>query len=172
MKKLLKRFYPTFQVKEISEIPLLTLKEKGIKGLIIDLDNTIAPWDGPILTEPAARWLSEAKQKEFKIYLVSNSITSRVNSFSEVLEIPGIALAQKPRRGSFRKAMENMGLGVDQVAVIGDQIFTDVWGGNRLHLCTILVNPINKKEFIFTRIVRLFEKFILHTFKRWTDNQK
>ncbi|NLJ48550.1 MAG: YqeG family HAD IIIA-type phosphatase [Candidatus Atribacteria bacterium] len=167
MKYFLKKFYPSIYVDEISEIPLDLLKKRGIKGLIIDLDNTIAPWDQPAVTQSAERWLKQAKNDGFKIFLVSNSITSRVNYFMEALDIPGISMAQKPRRGSFRKALELMGLDSNQVTVIGDQIFTDVLGGNRLNLHTILVNPINRKEFFFTRLVRLAEKFVMKRFLLW-----
>jgi len=170
MKKILKKFYPSLYVDEISEIPLAMLKKKGISGLIIDLDNTIAPWDQPMLTQSAEKWLYQAKTSGFKICLVSNSIISRVNYFKEELNIPGIPMAQKPRRTSFRKAMGTMALSEKQVAVIGDQIFTDVLGGNRLNLYTILVNPINRKEFFFTRLVRLAEKFVIKRFLKWIDN--
>jgi len=167
MKGFLKKFYPSLYVDEISEIPLDVLKKKGIKGLIVDLDNTIAPWDQPVVTQSAEKWLQKAKDSGFKICLVSNSTTSRVNYFMETLDIPGIPLAQKPRRGSFRKALESMELDPRQVTVVGDQIFTDVLGGNRLNLHTILVNPINRKEFFFTRLVRMVEKFVIKRFLRW-----
>jgi len=167
MKHFLKKFYPSIYVDEISEIPLGLLKKRGIKGLIIDLDNTIAPWDQPTVTQSAERWLKQAKNDGFKIFLVSNSTTSRVNYFMETLDIPGISMAQKPRRGAFRRALELMGLDHNEVTVIGDQIFTDVLGGNRLNLHTILVNPINRKEFFFTRLVRLAEKFVMKRFLLW-----
>ncbi|HAX99423.1 MAG TPA: YqeG family HAD IIIA-type phosphatase [Candidatus Atribacteria bacterium] len=167
MKQFLRKFYPSLYVDEISEIPLDLLKKKGIQGLIIDLDNTIAPWDQPTVTQLAEKWLKQAKNEGFKIFLVSNSTTSRVNYFMESLKIPGISMAQKPRRGSFRKALESMDLNQNQVTVIGDQIFTDVLGGNRLNLHTILVNPINRKEFFFTRLVRLAEKFVMKRFLQW-----
>ena len=170
MKKFLKKFYPSIYVDEISDIPLDMLKKKGMRGLIIDLDNTIAPWDQPMLTQTAEKWLKQAKNDGFKICLVSNSITSRVNYFMEALDIPGIPMAQKPRRGSFRKALETMKLDSKQVTVIGDQIFTDVLGGNRLNLFTILVNPINRKEFFLTRLVRLVEKIVIKRFLKWIDN--
>lgn len=172
MKQLLRKFYPSIYVDEISDIPLDLLKKKGIKGLIIDLDNTIAPWDQPTVTQSAERWLKQAKDYGFKIFLVSNSTSSRVNYFMETLDIPGISMAQKPRRGSFRKALESMDLDCNQVTVIGDQIFTDVLGGNRLNLHTILVNPINRKEFIFTRLIRLVEKFVMKRFLQWFNKTK
>ena len=169
MKKFLSKLYPTLYVDEISEIPLDMLIKKGIRGMIIDLDNTIAPWDQPTVTQSAEKWLQKAKNAGFKIFLVSNSTSSRVNYFMETLDIPGISMAQKPRRGSFRKALELMGLDRKEVTVIGDQIFTDVLGGNRLNLHTILVNPINRKEFFFTRFVRLAEKFVMKRFLKWIN---
>ncbi len=167
MKQFLKKLYPSIYVDEISEIPLDILKKEGIRGLIIDLDNTIVPYDQPMVTQSAERWLKQAKNDGFKIFLVSNSTASRVNYFTETLGIPGISMAQKPRLGSFRKALESMDLDNKQVSVIGDQIFTDVLGGNRLNLHTILVNPLNRKEFFSTRLVRLLERFIMKRVFRW-----
>ena len=71
MKQLLRKFYPSLYVDEISEIPLDLLKKRGIQGLIIDLDNTIAPWDQPTVTQSAERWLKKAKNDGFKIFPVS-----------------------------------------------------------------------------------------------------
>ncbi|NMA92200.1 MAG: HAD hydrolase-like protein, partial [Firmicutes bacterium] len=82
------------------------------------------------------------------------------------LGIPAIWYAIKPRRGAFRRAIKEMGLRPGQVAVIGDQIFTDILGGNRLGLYTILVTPLCEIEFIWTRLIRRLESLVLEKMKR------
>jgi HAD superfamily phosphatase (TIGR01668 family) len=93
--------------------------------------------------------------------LVSNNLSTRVSRFSRALDIPAIAKAAKPRRRSFRQAMEIMGTTAEHTAVIGDQLFTDVLGGNRLHLFTVLVSPLSPLEFWTTRLVRRAERLVL-----------
>lgn len=162
---LLRKLTPCLMVESLPDISLDLLWEKGVRGLIIDLDNTLVPWGGFEIPPPAEAWLREAQEQGFKIFLVSNALEERVNHFRENLDIPGVSRAQKPRRGAFRLALSQMGLEKNQVAVVGDQIFTDVWGGNRLGLFTILVSPVDDKELFFTRLVRRLEKRVLKRLK-------
>ncbi len=97
---------------------------------------------------------------------VSNNSDLRVKEIADLVDIPFVAWAKKPRRRSFRKAMALMATKPEQTAVVGDQIFTDILGGNRLGLFTVLVSPISRKEFVGTRLVRLLEKIILERNKR------
>jgi hypothetical protein len=109
--------------------------------------------------------MQRVKNLGFQVYIVSNALPRRVRYFSEKLEVPGIHSARKPRRRGFREALKAMGLKRSEVAVVGDQVFTDVWGGNRMGLFTILVIPLNKKEFLLTRLVRKIERWLLK--KHW-----
>jgi len=97
---------------------------------------------------------------------VSNNTDLRVKEIADRVNIPFIARAKKPRRRSFRKAMALMDTKPEHTAVVGDQIFTDILGGNRLGLFTVLVSPISRKEFIGTRLVRILEKIILERNKK------
>lgn len=145
----------------LQEISLVELKKEDIQGIIIDLDNTLTEWQNAELSEEVIGWLQKVKFMGFQVCLVSNNSLQRVREVASRLSIPFVAKAQKPRRKSFRQALEIMNTQPRQTAVIGDQLFTDVLGGNRLGLFTILVPPLNRREFIGTRLVRLLESALL-----------
>lgn len=159
-----RRFLPNLYVNDLSEISLELLKEKGIKGLILDLDNTLVAWNQYELPLQTVSWVRKAKEMRFLVFIVSNALEERVQHFSWTLGVPGISKAQKPRRSALRSAVLRMNLSLSEVAVIGDQVLTDVWGGNRLGIYTILVRPLNPKEFFFTRLGRMFERMVLRRF--------
>ncbi|HHW08143.1 MAG TPA: YqeG family HAD IIIA-type phosphatase [Clostridia bacterium] len=152
---------PHLYVNRLEDIPLAELAEKGIRGLIIDLDNTVTEWNSNFIQEKVRAWFEQLPQYNLKPCLVSNNSHGRVRKVAEQLGVPFISKAGKPRRRAFRKAMEMLGLDPQVTAVIGDQVFTDVLGGNRLRLMTILVVPLTKKEFIGTRFMRQLEKLVL-----------
>ncbi|AZO95699.1 YqeG family HAD IIIA-type phosphatase [Iocasia frigidifontis] len=139
------------------------LKKQGIKGVICDIDNTIVPWSEEEILQEIIDWFSEIKDRGFQICLVSNGTAKRVNYFSEKLDLPAFGQAVKPAGKAFRKAQTVMALNSSEIVVIGDQLFTDVFGGNRMGFVTILVDPMNSREFFTTRIMRLLERMF---FKR------
>ncbi|GEA15999.1 haloacid dehalogenase [Moorella sp. E308F] len=157
---MLKLLQPDLYVRSLRDIPLAALKARGIRGLIIDLDNTVTEWGRATLDREIYRWFTELKKQDLRACLVSNNRDVRVQKIAAYLGIPGISRAGKPRRRAFYQAMAVMETAVGNTAVIGDQVFTDVLGGNRLGLYTILVMPINKREFIGTRVIRQIEKLI------------
>ncbi|MEW6308633.1 MAG: YqeG family HAD IIIA-type phosphatase [Bacillota bacterium] len=145
----------------IYHIDLAALKLKGIRGIIFDLDNTLTSWDqGQVLPE-LVRWFAALRQSGLNAAIVSNNKAARVEQFASALGIPGMAMAGKPRRGSFRKAMQLMGTTAADTAVVGDQVFTDILGGNRLGTHTVLVQPIGTAEFVWTRLMRRLEALVL-----------
>lgn len=158
---MLKKLKPKLYVDSIYHIDFEKLKRRGISGIIIDLDNTITEWDNPRLSDQTFDWFIKMKHAGLKACIASNNNHDRVVKAVEKLDIPYVAKAKKPRRGAFKKAMEMMKTKPEQTAVVGDQIFTDILGGNRLNLFTILVVPINTKEFIGTRLVRIMERRVL-----------
>ncbi|HAF17221.1 MAG: YqeG family HAD IIIA-type phosphatase [Thermacetogeniaceae bacterium] len=157
---------PNKTYNSIFDIPLVQLYTNGIRGIIFDLDNTLTEWNNPELSGETISWLENAKKIGFKMCFVSNNSDLRVKEIADLVDIPFVAWAKKPRRRSFRKAMDLMDTKPEHTAVVGDQIFTDILGGNRLGLFTVLVSPISKKEFVGTRLVRLIEKIILERNKR------
>ena len=157
----MKLLTPDLHAESILHIDLDKLKKKNIKGLIIDIDNTLVAWDIKSANDITKKWLLKLKEKGFKVCLVSNNTEDRVVKFNEELKLLAIHNAVKPRRKSFRKAMEMMGTNISNTAIIGDQIFTDVLGGNRIGIYTILVTPIESKEFWWTTFVRKIERHVL-----------
>ena len=157
----MKFLYPDLYVDSIYHLDFEKLSNNGIEGIITDLDNTLIAWRDQELTRYLSDWLKEAEKRQLKLCIVSNNQNSRVYNFAEKAGLPAVANANKPRRKAFKQALEKIELPPEKVAVIGDQIFTDVLGGNRMGMFTILVVPIDKKEFIGTKLLRLLERFIL-----------
>lgn len=152
---------PNDFAQSIFDIDLDGLRKLGISGMILDLDNTLMAWGREDVPAKAARWVAKAREKGFSLCIASNGTTSRVAQISEILGIPAIPKAVKPRKKPFRKALEILNLPPAQVAVVGDQVFTDVLGGNRMQLYTILINPVSRKELRTTRMVRRVERRVI-----------
>lgn len=163
---MLKVFLPTQHAKDIFEITPESLMENGIKGVITDLDNTLVEWDRPNATPRLVKWLEEMKNSNIKITIVSNNNESRVKAFSEPLDIPFISAARKPFRRAFNQALQQMALKKEETVVIGDQLLTDVLGGNRGGFRTILVVPVAQTDGFFTRFNRMVERRILNWFQK------
>lgn len=152
---------PNLHLENIFKIDAENLKSLGIEGIITDMDNTLVPWNDRTVHPRLAEWFANLKNMGFKLFIVSNNSKDRGGKLARELDIPAIWYAVKPRRRAFRKALEQMDLPPEKVAVVGDQIFTDVLGGNRLGLYTIHVTPISEKEFIWTKLMRMIERFLL-----------
>ncbi|MEH7393057.1 YqeG family HAD IIIA-type phosphatase [Bacillus sp. JJ1474] len=171
---MLKQFLPDQHVRSIFEITPEKLKENGIKGIITDLDNTLVEWDRPNATPKLINWFEEMKNSNVMITIVSNNNDNRVRSFSEPLNIPFIPLARKPLGRAFNRALLEMGLKKEETVVIGDQLLTDVLGGNRSGFRTILVVPVAQTDGFITRFNRKVERLILNWFRKkgmiqWED---
>lgn len=158
---MLKKLFPSEYYNTIFDIDYNKLKDEGYKGLMFDIDNTLVPFDVAHPTQEIIDLFIDLKEKGFKICLVSNNNQIRVFRFNELLKVFAVPKALKPMRRNLRKAMNLMGTDINNSALIGDQLFTDVWGGNRLGIKTILVKPINEKEEWITKIKRSTEKKIM-----------
>ncbi len=145
---------PKIYIENICKIDVKKLKEeKNIKGIIIDLDNTMVPWGKKELSEDIISWIQKVKKNFIKICIVSNSHSGHIREIGEKLGIPFYSSRYKPAARPFKEALKIMKTNNLETAVIGDQIFTDILGGNRLNLFTILVKPLQGKDSIGTRIV-------------------
>lgn len=163
MKDLLhpKIYYPS-----IYEIDLKLLKEKGISGLLLDLDNTLIAWKEKGVDKELIDWINRLKEKDLKICIFSNSYFQkrRVTNIAKILKVPVVPSAFKPLPFNFYKACQMLNITPSETGVIGDQIFTDVLGGNIVGAFTILVKPKSKNEFIITKFFRLLERLIKRSF--------
>lgn len=172
---LLKKFFlPDEFVKNIFHITPEKLKERNVKGIITDLDNTLVEWDRPSATPRLIEWFEEMKEHGIKVTIVSNNNERRVKLFSEPLGIPFIYKARKPMGRAFKRAVNSMDLKKEDCVVIGDQLLTDVLGGNRNGYHTILVVPVASSDGVMTRFNRRIERRILSSLKRkghiqWED---
>ncbi|MGD6895214.1 YqeG family HAD IIIA-type phosphatase [Bacillus infantis] len=171
---MLKHFLPDQHVKNIFEITPESLKAKGVKGIITDLDNTLVEWDRPLATPKLIKWFEEMKHQNIKVTIVSNNKENRVKAFSEPLGIPFIFQARKPMTRAFNRALGEMALKKEETVVIGDQLLTDVLGGNRSGFHTILVVPVAQTDGFVTRFNRKVERRILNWFRKkgkiqWED---
>lgn len=159
-------FRPTLQANSLDLISVEKLVKDGIQGLIIDLDNTMTPWNDVKVGPKVEAWFVKVKQAGIRACVVSNnSKRQRVAIVADRLGIPFVFRATKPRRRAFRAGLALLETGQMDTAVIGDQLFTDILGGNRLGLYTILVTPINDREFIGTRFMRQMEKVLIWLMK-------
>jgi uncharacterized protein len=162
----LEKFYPTLMADSIQHIDFEVLIKNNIKGLILDIDNTLVPQHMMDADEGAVKWIEKVKELGIKTCIVSNASKKRVIKFNERLQIHAIHRASKPGTKAYLKAIELMNIKKEETAVIGDQIFTDIYGGNRVGLFTILVNPIDKKEALWVRLKRFPEKIIHSSYKK------
>ena len=158
------RLKPDIFLNSVYELDIASLKEHGINAIIVDIDNTLVSWNAREPDEKANEFVCRLSSEGFKICILSNNSRKRVEEFNKCLNLPAIHKAIKPSKIAFRRAMKLMRAAPTDTAVIGDQLFTDVLGGKRLGLFTILVSPISDKEFIWTRIVRKLEKRVLRKY--------
>ena len=157
---IIRKLKPTQYVKNIHEINFNELKAIGIKGIIFDLDDTLVPRTNKEVSLESADLVSKLKEQGFKLCLTSNSRhPSRVKYFAEALDLPPQFLAGKPLPSAFKKALQILGTSPKETAVIGDQLFMDILGGNIMQMYTILVQ------------YQTPETFFLRQFMRWTEAQ-
>lgn len=152
---------PRLSISSVFDLDLDDLKDEGYEGLIMDLDNTLVAWNHPEVPKSLTLWLGEVRHRGIEMCIVSNNLSQRVEEFAAKIGVSSIAKAAKPRRRAFRQAMRAMGTEAHNTAVVGDQVFTDILGGNRLQLYTILVHPVATEEFWTTRLVRKVERQVV-----------
>lgn len=160
------RFLPNIYVRNINEIDPAFLKENGIRGIITDLDNTLIPWNIKEATPNVIEWFKELAENDIKVTVISNNNEQRVKVFAEPLKVPYIANARKPLNRSFKLGAKLMELSPGQVAVIGDQLLTDIFGGNSAGFYTILVSPIVRTDAKITQLNRKIERKIMNHYKK------
>ncbi len=162
------KLYPDLYLNNIKEITLQLLKENKIKGLILDVDNTLIDYDKNLL-EGTKEWCDNLKQHNIKICILSNTNkVKKVERVAKILDLEYIYFAHKPNKKGFLNAQKLLGLELNEIATVGDQVFTDVLGGNKVGMFTILTKPIDKRDIIITRIKRPFEKIVI---KKYLKNK-
>lgn len=158
---MLELFKPDMYVKDIYSIDYNKLKSYGIKCILFDLDNTLVPYHKKKPSRKIKDFIEKLKDMGFKVIIISNSNKKRLTPFKNLLEVDCSASSKKPLQGKFKKVLVEYKYSQSEVAMIGDQIITDIYGGNNMGIFTILVKPINNKEAIFTKINRNIENIII-----------
>jgi len=152
---------PDYYLETVYDIPYEELWKNKIRGLIFDIDNTIAPYEEIRPSAKITALMKRLKRMGFQIALLTNNTNKRLDCFTKPMGLYGLANAIKPMTRGVKKTMKTMGTKPAHTAIIGDQLLTDVWAGKRAGTVTILVKPIADKDFITVRIKRLLESRLL-----------
>ena len=157
----MKKLLPILKYKGVQYIEFEKLVKHNVKGILLDVDNTLIDYKRN-MPESIAAWVKEAKNRGFKVCILSNSNrTEKIKKVSETLELEYIMCAKKPMKSGFKKAIKLLDLPAENIAMVGDQLFTDVLGANILNMVSIYVEPIDLKEYWYTSWKRPIEELIL-----------
>lgn len=160
-KSFFNRFYPDYIFESVEKIPFEIIKNENIKLVIFDMDNTLVD-NKYTYTKGLKEWMENLKTQKIKLYILSNSPMGKiVKRIAKELGMNYIYNANKPFQKGYKAIIEKSKVKKKHIMMIGDQLFTDVWGGNRIGIKTILVRPIDSTEAIITKVKRPFEKIVL-----------
>ena len=151
-------FKADFAFRRVNDITPEFLFKNNIKGLLLDLDNTLTTHDNPVPGKGVEEWLKEMKSFGIKLIIVSNNHPERVKPFADMLGLNFISEGKKPLSSGFNRAQVKLGIPFSQLAVVGDQIFTDMLGANLKNIRGIFVFPIEHEKTRLFKLKRLAEK--------------
>lgn len=157
---------PNEFVNSVFEITPEKLQANGIRGIITDLDNTLVEWDRVDATAEIATWMQELQAAGIRIIIASNNNEDRVKRFAEPLGIPYIHRAKKPLGAAYYAGLVQLRLKRNEVAMVGDQLLTDVLGAKRQKLYTFLVRPVAESDGFVTLFNRFVERRVFNDLKR------
>lgn len=156
---------PDIKLDRVTDITVELLKKYGIEALILDVDNTLSTHHGEILTDGLPQWLEYMKKNGIGLTVLSNSKEKRVKPFAEKIALDYISLGLKPLPFGYLRAVKKLKKKRKNTAIVGDQIFTDIIGGNCVGVKTVLLTPIKPEDGLSFKIRRKIEKFIFKVFK-------
>lgn len=157
--------YPKTYLNKVQDITIQFLIENKIKALILDVDNTLIDYYKN-LSDDVIEWAHSLQGQGIKMYILSNTNKKeKVEKVANSLEIPYKLFARKPSKRGFMKIQKEIKIEPENIGVVGDQIFTDVIGGNRCNMFTILVDPVTPKDYWYTAWKRPIENKIKQKFK-------
>lgn len=163
------RLFPQYYAAGVACIGDDFLKARGIRAILLDIDNTISLVDDPLPTPEAERWIRWAQRGGYAVGVISNNDPPRVEPFAKALGLLYVSHAQKPDPSGFLTLAEQAGFAPEHCLVVGDQLFTDMLGGNRAGMCTVAVEPLcpamEPKSFRLRRgleglLLRLHRRFL------------
>ena len=159
-------FVPEYYFDTFDKASAEFLLSIGVKGIVLDVDNTLEPYENPTPGDHVVAWLESLRENGISAAIVSNNGGERINLFNKDLGLPAYYKAKKPFKKNVLNAMKDMGTDKDNTILMGDQVFTDVWAAHNTGLRAILVPPIKDKTDVFTRFKRLLEKPILKKYRK------
>lgn len=169
--KFLRRFYPTYIYEKVEDIPYELIKREKIELIMLDMDNTLID-NNKKYNRELKEWIKKMKESKVKLCILSNSpFGEKVKQIAGELNMQYEFNATKPLLKGFKKVIEQNDIKKENILMIGDQIFTDIWGGNRFGVKTVLVTPINKSESILSKVKRPLEKLILKKYQDEGENK-
>lgn len=154
-------YKPTIYAKDIYSINYKKLKDHNIKYLLFDIDNTIANTNEKVPNKEVLSLFSKLKKEGFTIFILTNALPRRAKRFARILSTKTYYLSWKPLSINYKRIIKEYDLNKENIAAIGDQIYTDIKGANKIGITSILVNPTSNKESIFTKINRLKEIILI-----------
>ncbi len=158
-------FKPFIKLNKITDISPQMLQNNYIKGLILDVDNTLSTHHGKIYADGLLDWLDNMISSNVSLIILSNSKEKRVKPFAEGLNLNYISLGLKPLPFGYFKAAQKLKLKRREIAIVGDQLFTDSLGGNLSGIKPIILNPIKPEPMLSFKIRRWFEKQLYKLYK-------
>lgn len=156
---------PKIKLERITDISLELLEQYGIDSLLLDVDNTMSTHHGTILTDGLTEWIEKMQKGNIKLCVVSNSKEFRVCPFAGRIGLDYVSLALKPLPFGFIKGVKKVGSKRKSTAIVGDQIFTDIIGGNAVGVKTILLTPIKPEDGWSFKLRRWLEKIVFKVYK-------
>lgn len=166
------KIYPKLYLENTTKITEELIAENNIKGIILDVDNTLIYYNKELL-KGVDIWCKDLQEKGIKFCIVSNSNKKeKVKQVAAKLNIPYISFGMKPLKRGLKKAQKILGVENKNIAVVGDQIFTDVFGANRLGMFSILVKPLETKDIWITRVKRPFEEAVIKKYLKLKGEQE
>ena len=158
------RFVPEYYFKTFDMASAEFLESIGVKGIVLDVDNTLEPYENPIPGNHVIEWFKSLESKGIKAAIVSNNGGDRITLFNKSLGLVAYYKAKKPFKKNVLNAMRDMGTDKDSTILMGDQVFTDVWAAHNAGIRAILVPPIKDKTDPFTKFKRLLERLIINKY--------
>lgn len=151
---------PDIKLNRITDISVPMLKKHNIKGLILDVDNTLSTHHGEVLLDGLIEWLNYMAYSKVKLIILSNSKEKRVGPFAQKIGLDYFSLGLKPLPFGYWKSARKMSLSLKETAIVGDQIFTDSLGGHLSGVKTIILNPIEEEKMLSFKVRRKLEKIL------------
>ncbi len=156
---------PDIKLHGITDITVELLKNHDIKALLLDVDNTMSTHHGTILTDGLMEWIAKMQQSGIKLMVLSNSKRFRIEPFASRIGLPFISLGCKPLPTGYLRGVKALSEKRKNVAIVGDQIFTDILGGNIVGVKSILLTPIKLEDGWSFKIRRKLEKKLYKRYK-------